>query len=64
MFFENNVYKVDTIEGFCGYLDDKNRNLAKEVVKDYRFVDELKVLVNEKFRFNLGMLIEIHTGEI
>ena len=67
---ENNVYKVHTI-GDCyvamGYVDDKNRNPAKEAVNMLYFAHSLIGIIaetNEKCGIQLGMRIGMHTGEI
>jgi class 3 adenylate cyclase len=67
---ENNVYKVHTI-GDCyvamGYINDKNRNPAKEAVNMLYFAHSLIGIIsetNEKCGIKLGMRIGIHTGEI
>ena len=67
---ECNVYKVHTI-GDCyvamGYLDDKNRNPAKEAINMLNFANKLIELINEtneKCGISLGMRIGMHTGEI
>ena len=70
MCVENSVYKVHTI-GDCyvamGYVNDKNRNPAKEAVNMIRFASTLIELIretNETCQINLGMRIGIHTGEV
>jgi class 3 adenylate cyclase len=67
---EHNVYKVHTI-GDCyvamGYVDDKNRNPAKEAVNMLDFANSLIGIIaetNEKCGIQLGMRIGMHTGEI
>ena len=70
MCVENNVYKVHTI-GDCyvamGYLNETNRNPAKEAMNIIKFADQLIDLIqetNEKCGFSLEMRIGIHTGEV
>ena len=70
MCVENNVYKVHTI-GDCyvaiGYVDDNNRNPAKEAVNLVKFAMCLLQLIeetNQKCGIQLGMRIGIHTGDI
>jgi phospholipid-translocating ATPase len=70
MCVENNVYKVHTI-GDCyvamGYINDKNRNPAREAVNVINFAQSLISLIeetNEKCKIQLGMRIGVHTGDI
>lgn len=70
MCLEYNVYKVHTI-GDCyvamGFVDDINRNPAKEAVNVINFARSLISVIEEtniKCQCNLGMRIGIHTGDI
>ena len=70
MCLEFNVYKVHTI-GDCyvamSYIDDINRNPAKEAVNMIKFANSLIEVIEEtniKCGCELGMRIGIHTGEV
>ena len=70
MCVEHSVYKVHTI-GDCyvamGYVNENNRNPAKEAVNMIDFALSLIEVIqetNDKCGISLGMRIGLHTGEI